>query len=328
MIDPNHRDVGGNHDDVQLVDLVELGGLGVGGAGHARQTPVKLEEVLDRYRGHGLRFLLDGHAFLGLHRLVQAVGPLPADHLPPRVRVHDNHAHLTLVVRGYHVIAVTLVNGVSADRLLQQVRHVDVLAHVERSEPGQTLRLGDPLVGQRGLLLVHFHLVVLREPVALGLQLGQTRLGLLQPLPQRGDTRLVAGVADVALHAGHLDQAGLDLLVRPIPFLVLLRELAGQPVRQVIPRVLVVRGSGDDQRRPRLVDQDRVHLVHDRELTPPLDLLLDTQLHVVTQVVEPELRGRTVDHVARVGLLLMLVGLHVLRVDRAHREAQRPKEGE
>ena len=35
VFDAAHRLVGGDDDDVELVDLVELGGFGFGGAGHA-----------------------------------------------------------------------------------------------------------------------------------------------------------------------------------------------------------------------------------------------------------------------------------------------------
>ncbi len=98
-------------------------------------------------------------------------------------------------------------------------------------------------------------------------------------------------------------------------------------------------GPGDDQRRARLVDQDVVDLVDDREracgertavlVEAPavLDLLLDRVGHVVAQVVEAELGVRAVRDVAGVGGLLVLVGLHVLQhadrhpeplIDRAH----------
>ena len=85
--------------------------------------------------------------------------------------------------------------------------------------------------------------------------------------------------------------------------------------------------AGDDQRRARLVDEDVVDLVHDREGVPALDLFGELRGHVVAQVVEAELRVGPVDHVAGVGVLLLLVGLLVLQdpdgdaervVDRAH----------
>ena len=83
--------------------------------------------------------------------------------------------------------------------------------------------------------------------------------------------------------------------------------------------------AGDDQRRPRLVDEDVVDLVDDRVvvhadrlavLADPaavLDLLLQRRRHVVAQVVEAELGVRAVRDVGRVGGALLLVGLHVLQ---------------
>ena len=87
-------------------------------------------------------------------------------------------------------------------------------------------------------------------------------------------------------------------------------------------------GSGDDQRRPGLVDENRVDFVNDCEVPVLLDLFGHTELHVVTQVVEAELGRRAVEDVARIGVLLLLVRLHVMRVDRARAEAQRPEERE
>ena len=81
--------------------------------------------------------------------------------------------------------------------------------------------------------------------------------------------------------------------------------------------------AGDDQRRTRLVDQDVVDLVHDREGVAALDLFGEVLGHVVAQVVEAELGVRAVDDVARVGALLLLVGLHVLDHARRSRRARR-----
>ncbi len=46
--------------------------------------------------------------------------------------------------------------------------------------------------------------------------------------------------------------------------------------------------AGDDERRARLVDQDRIHFVDDRVGEPPLHLLRNLVHHVVAQVVEAE----------------------------------------
>ena len=61
--------------------------------------------------------------------------------------------------------------------------------------------------------------------------------------------------------------------------------------------------AGDDQRRARLVDEDRVDLVHDREGVAALDGVLERDGHVVAQVVEAELGVRPVGDVGGVGLV-------------------------
>jgi hypothetical protein len=60
--------------------------------------------------------------------------------------------------------------------------------------------------------------------------------------------------------------------------------------------------AGDDQRRARLVDQDRVDLVDDRVVEAALDALLGAEGHVVAQVVEAELVVGPVGDVGGVGL--------------------------
>ncbi len=59
----------------------------------------------------------------------------------------------------------------------------------------------------------------------------------------------------------------------------------------------------DDERGARLVDQDAVDLVDDREVELALHELVAVELHVVAQVVEPELVVGPVSDVGRVGLL-------------------------
>ena len=60
--------------------------------------------------------------------------------------------------------------------------------------------------------------------------------------------------------------------------------------------------AADDERRARLVDEDVVHLVHDREAAFALDSLVELEDHVVAQVVEPEFVVRAIGDVRCVGL--------------------------
>ena len=77
LVETHHRPVGRDRHHLELVDLVELLGLGERGTGHAGELVVEAEEVLEGDRREGDVLLLDRHAFLGLDRLVQAVRPAP-----------------------------------------------------------------------------------------------------------------------------------------------------------------------------------------------------------------------------------------------------------
>ena len=142
----------GIDDDVELVDLVELGGLGVGGAGHARELLVEAEVVLQGDRREGLVLALDLDVLLGLDGLVETVRPAAARKDAAGELVDDQD----LAVLD-HVVHVALVEGVRPQRLLDPVEQVDVrqLVHVVDAE--RLLGLGHALLGQdrRPGLLVH-----------------------------------------------------------------------------------------------------------------------------------------------------------------------------
>ena len=80
-------------------------------------------------------------------------------------------------------------------------------------------------------------------------------------------------------------------------------QLFGEASEGVIGLGRLFGGTGDDQRRPRLVDEDVVDLVHDREVVVALDAVLDRRGHVVAQVVEAELGVGPVGDVAGVFFL-------------------------
>ncbi len=66
LVFADRRTVRGNFHHAELVGAHELGRLGLGGAGHARDLLVHAEIVLQGDRGQGLVLGLDLHAFLGL----------------------------------------------------------------------------------------------------------------------------------------------------------------------------------------------------------------------------------------------------------------------
>ncbi len=86
-----------------------------------------------------------------------------------------------------------------------------------------------------------------------------------------------------------------------------------------------LRLAGDDQRRPCLVDQDRVDLVDDPEAVAALDEPLARDGHVVAQIVEAELRVRPVGDVGVVGDLALRERHHVL--DEADGDAEPLEDG-
>ena len=78
--------------------------------------------------------------------------------------------------------------------------------------------------------------------------------------------------------------------------------------------------TGDDQRRARLVDEDAVHFVDDREVVPALHVVRELELHVVAEVVEAELVVGAVGDVGRVGDLAL--GVVQVVLDDADRHAE------
>ncbi len=126
---------------------------------------------------------------------------------------------------------------------------------------------------------------------------------------------LVAGVGEVGL---------LGLLVGPVVALAFLGLLAPEArhdgVDAHVELGALLGGAGDDQRRARLVDQDRVDFVDDRVLEPALHAVLEPEREVVAQVVEPELVVGPVGDVGAVGGALLIGGLAGLHDADAHAE--------
>ena len=128
---------------------------------------------------------------------------------------------------------------------------------------------------------------------------------------------LVAGVGQVHLPA---------LLIGPVVTLAFLGFLALQARRELVDLHVqlgaLFRRTGDDQRRARLVDQDRVHFVDDRVGKATLRAILQPEREVVAQVIETEFVVGAVRDVAGVGGALFVGGLAALDdADRQPEEA-------
>ena len=240
----DHLAVGRDRHDLELVDLVQLLGLGHGRAGHAGQLVVQPEVVLEGDRGQRHALALDAQALLRLDRLVEALAPAPAGHLAAGELVDDDD----LAVLD-DVVPVALVQGVRAEGLLEVA--------------------GQPRVG-----VVH---VLDAEPA----------LHLLDAFLGRGDGLVL-----------EVDEVVAALLVALRPALEPRHEAREREVQ--VGRFLGL--AADDERRARLVDEDVVDLVDDREAALALDPLVELEDHVVAQVVEPELVVRAVRDVRRVRL--------------------------
>ncbi len=276
ILDAGERPVRRNDDDVEIVDLGELFGLGVGRAGHAGELLVLAKVVLERDRGERLVLALDLDLLLGLDRLMQTVAPAAPRHETPGELVDDDDLAVL-----HHVVDIELEQRVRPQRLIDVVLDVRVLEVVDVPA---VETVGEHLLGLHGPALGERHrLVLLVDEIVAGLFECLTLLGF--------------GVAA-------RDGAGLEPRNNAIDLVVEVGRLFGR--------------AGDDERRARFVDEDAVDFVHDGEVMPALHVVRELELHVVAQVVEPELVVGAVGDVGRIGHLTFGVVQVVLDDADAH----------
>ena len=184
----------------------------------------------------------------------------------------------------HHVVDVALEEGVRAQRLVDvvQERHVGGVVQAAGLEP----------VAEKLLRLRHAGLGQRDRLVLFVLEKVARVLELLAPLRR---------------HVALRDRTRLEPRDDPIDLDV---EVGG-----------LLRRTRNDERRARLVDQDAVDLVDDGEAVLPLHELCPLELHVVAEVVEPELVVRAVGDVAAV----RRVALGVPQVVLDHADAQAQK---
>ena len=134
--------VGWDHLHGQLVDLAELGVLGKRGTGHAGELVVETEIVLQRDGGERLVLLAHVHVLLGLHGLVQALGPATALHDAAGELVDDLH----LAVHD-HVVLVAVEHVLGLERLLQVVHELAGEVGIDVVDAERALDLAEALLG-------------------------------------------------------------------------------------------------------------------------------------------------------------------------------------
>ncbi len=230
----DHRLVGRDGHDLQLVDLRELLGLGHRRAGHPGQLVVQPEVVLERDRGQGHRLTLDAQALLRLDRLVEALGPASAGHLATRELVDD---HDLAVLDD--VVAVELVQGLGPERLLEVAGEARIgVVQVRDAEP--FLHLVDALFGRRDGSILEVDEVVAAFLLALwtrakaGREAGEGVVQVGRFLGLATDDQRCPGLVDEDV-VDLVDDREVALALHP------LLELDDHVVAQVVEPELVVR---------------------------------------------------------------------------------------
>ena len=244
VFDALHDAVGGDDDDVELVDVLELGSLGFGGAGHAGELFVEAEVVLEGDGREGLVFLADLDAFFGFDGLVEAVGPAAAGHEAAGELVDDND----LAVLDY-VLYVALVEGVGLDGDFDVVLHVPVFRVGDVADAEELFYLLEAFVGDgdgAGFFV---------DDVVTGPGLGFEGLDELALFELRDDGvgdgvlvgGLVGGAGDDEGGAGFVDEDGVDFVddAVEVAALDLVGDLELHVVAEVIETELVVGAVGD-----------------------------------------------------------------------------------
>ena len=161
--------VGGDLDDVQVVDGPEFLLLRHGRSGHAGELVIEPEVVLEGNRRQGPVFAVDVDMLLGLDGLVEAVGVPPAKHQPAGELVHDDDFPVL-----HHIVDVPFHGAVGLEGLVDvvadggvggvgEVLHMEVLLGLGNAPGGKGGGFGLFVhhivrVDVRGLLFLVVHL--------------------------------------------------------------------------------------------------------------------------------------------------------------------------
>ncbi len=146
---------------------------------------------------------------------------------------------------------------------------------------------------------------------------GEELMGLQRVVDVVNDCDILDVVEAFALEQAGLTQQVFELFradfrevggaLLLVDFIVTFRQHRNEGVDRVIEVRTVVERTGDDQRRARFVNEDRVHFVDDGVVMATLDHLAALELHVVAQIVEAEFVVGGIGDVAGVGRLALFI---------------------
>ena len=226
------RQVRRDRHDVELVGLVELRGLGLGGTRHARELVVHAEVILQRDRRERLVLVLDVDVLLGLDGLVHALVVAAPVEDAAGERVDDLHLAL-----GDDVVLVLLEELLRFDGVVEVAHQLGVLRGVKVVN-------AELVLDEAHALLEHAD----RALAAVDLVVG----ALLHP---RRELREHVEVLPGAVHrpgddqrgARLVDEDGVDLVDDRVVVAALhdVAQAANHVVAQVVEAELVVRAVRD-----------------------------------------------------------------------------------
>ena len=142
-IDPYHRDVRRNDDDVEPIELGELGGTTRGGAGHAAEARVAAEKTLQRHRSENAAVRPSRESLLGLEGGLQSVRPVAIRHDPAGELIDDLDA-----AAPDDVVDVATQEHAGVERAVERREQLDVLGAVKTAATERALDVLDAFLGK------------------------------------------------------------------------------------------------------------------------------------------------------------------------------------
>ena len=246
ILQPQHRLVGGNDHHFQLVDLVELGCFGFRRTGHASQFLVHAEIILEGDGGEGLVLAFDLDVFLGLDRLMQAIGPAAARHQAAGELVHDDDFAIL-----HDVFNIAVIESVGLDCGLDVMLQVPVFWVGDIADAQHLLNFFPAFVGNRDAPVLFIHHVVA------GVLLGLARRDVdFLALFELGDDAIdpgvfvsgfLAGAGNDERGTGFVDQDGVDFVDdgEVVAALHAIVQIELHVVAEIVETELVVGAVGD-----------------------------------------------------------------------------------